>query len=162
MNKKDQLAVPILRLESRENLPVPKRLARLTLCVLAAAVSVAWLLEPQNDVQLTGNVYFNIRWMDVFLHTLFATTLLFAVSCFLCELTGYAKRKFLTFSGAACALLTVTAAWWRYYFSIPGRVPDTPLTYLPNKLCLWGIALAAVFLLGKFVLFKNPPKEPEK
>ncbi len=131
--------------------------------ILVGSVSVLWLREPQNAfIQLAYEVYFNIRWMDVFLHTLFASALLFSVSCLICELTGYAKRKFFILSAAICVLLTVASAWWHYWTSLDTVEGDTLLKYLPNKACLWLIAFTVVFLFGKFVLFKKPREEQEE
>lgn len=162
MNESNKLTVPTLSVKvTYKKIPVHKKIARIAGLILMGAVSVLWLCEPQNDVQLAYNVYFNIRWIDVLFHTLFASALLFSASCLICEIIGYAKRKFFVFSAAVCVLLTVASAWWRYMFSIPESEYDTLLKYLPNKACLWLIAFAVVFLLGKFVLFKKPHEEQE-
>lgn len=161
MNENNKLTVPTLSVKMiYKKLPVHKKVARIVALILMGAVSVLWLREPQNAfIQLAYEVYFNIRWMDVFLHTLFASALLFSVSCLICELTGYAKRKFFVLSAAVCVLLTVASAWWRYWITLND---DTFPELLPNKICLWLIAFAVVFLLGKFVLFKKPREEQEK
>lgn len=161
MSKNDKLIIPVLTVQvSRKKIPVPAKLARIAALILVGAVSFLWLYEPQNDVQLAYMVYFNIKWMDVFLHTLFASALLFSVSCLICELIGYVKRRFVAFSTLVCVLLTVASAWWRWRFSL--SADDSLFEYLPNKICLWLIAFAAVFLFGKFVLFKKPREEQEE
>lgn len=76
MIEKSKRTVPTLSVKMTEQkLPLHKKIARIAALILMGTVSVLWLREPQNDAQLAYN--FNIHWMDVFLHTLFASALLF-------------------------------------------------------------------------------------
>lgn len=161
MNENNKLSVPTLSVKvTYQKIPVRKKIARIVALVLAGILSVAGLASPTMSVRLYYTHGSISGWSEVCICLLLAAVLVLAAAFLICELLGYTRLKFTATAVSASILLWVISSCRSYFISMNSN--DTLSTWLLNNLPLYLFALIAVFLFGKFVLFKKQREEREE
>lgn len=161
MNEHSKLSAPTLSVKvTYKKIPVHKKVARIAVLVLAGIFSAAGLASPTMSVRLYYTHGSISGWSEVFIYLLLAAVPVLAAAFLICELLGYTRLKFTAAAVSASVLLWVISSCRSYFISMNSN--DTLSTWLLNNLPLYLFALIAVFLFGKFVLFKKPREEQEE
>lgn len=161
MNENNKIAVPALSVTlTHKKLPIHKKAAGIAALILAALVSGIGLCSPSMSVTMFYTPGVISRWTEVLICFLLVCVLLFSVVFLVCELAGYTKPGLFASAALSSVLLWVLFSCRSYYASMDSSVSLTG--WLLNNLPFYLTAFAAVFLFGKFVLFRKPRDEQAK